>query len=246
MPTTPKKTMSKNPTTKTAPHATQAEHAALARAETKIHALLHRGEDAAWKAGRAFDALARAGLHHAAGFATLEEYAEARFPQGYRTLKRCRRVALAFRSATVIKYGTTKLDVALSYIALTPEHERASEIPSLVFRVPDKSGKKAIEVAFAKATVTQIERAIQLAKAKPTASDDVLHARAKRVRNELQTLVAAPKGTRRHAPAVRSHVTDDRGLRVDVVGVDLDDLERVGKALIAMGNRLRATRKAAA
>src|SRR5262245_236639 len=103
---------------------TAADRRALHRIEKFLDEHLGRGEELAWTIGRRFDEIARRGLHHAAGFATLEEYGERRFPQGYRTLKRYRRVAIAFTRATVRKHGVSKLELALTYIALTPEDER--------------------------------------------------------------------------------------------------------------------------
>jgi hypothetical protein len=114
-------------------------------------------------------------------------------------------------------------------IGLTPEHERPAEIPRLGIRVP--YGSEFSIVPFEKATTTDLERAIALASGKPTAHDDVHQKSAKKLSSVLQAIVAAPKGTRRHAPVVRVHVTDDKHLRIDVIGIDQDDLARVARAL---------------
>ena len=90
-------------------------------------------------------------------------------------------------------------------------------------------------------------RAIEHAKARPTPHDDVTQARLKRARAALQARSAAPTGHARHAPLVRTHLTDVHQPRYDLVGIDADDLERVGQALIEAARVLRpATRGARA
>lgn len=215
-----------------------AERKKLDALETRIHAMLDRGEALAWDVGKAFDAIARGGMHLDAGYPTLEAYADDRFEEGYRTLKRDRRVALAFARRTVVKYGTTKLDLALTYMAATPEHERAAEIDRLAIRLP--VGKKLASVPFGKASVSQLEKAIKHRAALPTAHDDAKEARAKRRAHALQRAVAAPRGKHEHAPLVRAHVTDDGHLRFDVVGIDESDLGRVARALLAQARATEA------
>lgn len=208
-----------------------AERKKLDALEKRIHAMLDRGESLAWDVGKAFDEIARGGMHLDAGYPTLEAYADDRFEEGYRTLKRDRRVALAFAKRTVVKYGTTKLDLALTYMSATPEHERAAEVDRLEVAVP--VGTKLASVPFGKASVSQLEKAIKHATALPTAHDDAKQARAKRRAHALQRAVAAPKGTHSHAPLVRAHVAEDGQLRFDVVGIDEADLARVARALLA-------------
>ncbi|MEI8255811.1 MAG: hypothetical protein WCJ30_09075, partial [Deltaproteobacteria bacterium] len=101
---------------------------ALARMEARLRKLLARGESVGYEIGLAFGEIARAMDYRDAGFATLEEYANARFPQGYTTLKRYRTVASVFAKRLVLKHGMTKLSLGLEYIALTPEHERPSDL----------------------------------------------------------------------------------------------------------------------
>lgn len=135
---------------------TRTERATLARLERRIEARLEAGEGAAWDVGMLFDGIARGALHHAAGYETLEAYADARFPRyGYRTLRRYRRVALAFTRGAVRKHGLLKLELGLRYIELTPASERAAEIPRLVVRVPANG-----LIPFARASARQLEDAI--------------------------------------------------------------------------------------
>jgi hypothetical protein len=219
---------------------TKAERAALFKRETLLRELLRDGEHSAWRAGIEFDGLARSGLHHLA-FATLREYADARFVQGFRTLQRYRRVALAFTEEIVGAHGVAKLDAGLRYIVLTPEHEQPRDLLRLGIRVPGVGGVQV--VPFAKATVSDLERAIKALKSKDGAHDDAHHARAKQINAHVQAAVAAPRGSKHHAPRTRTHVTDDKTFRIDVLAIDLDDLERVAGALGAVSKKLAKKRR---
>ncbi len=208
----------------------------LKRMETRIVALLDTSEGANYEAGKRFDAIARAMLYRDAGFETLEDYANARFNQGYRTLRRYRRVANAFAKRIVIAHGMTKLDLALRYIAITPEDERPMDVLSMQF--PTTHGKNPVTVRLAKASERDLETAIDIAQSKPTSHDTVKEARAKRIRDRFQRAVAAPKGKATHAPLVRAHVHDETGkVRIDLVGIDEHDLVRVLRAALAEARR---------
>ena len=218
--------------------ATASERADLARLEARLRVLLARGEGSAWEVGRVFDDVASRGLHHAAGFATLAAYADARFAQGYTTLKRNRRVAMAFTKRTTVRHGVTKLHLGLLYIDATPEHERPAEIPRLEVRVPGRGGQ-VVAKPFADCSTHELERAIEAALAKPRETDDPATAKAKRVQADLQAAVAAPKGTHQHAPSVRAYPHPDHHgeLQFDLRAVDLRDAPRVAKALLTAAKK---------
>jgi hypothetical protein len=220
----------------TAPPNKQALLDQLARLEARIHALLDKDEADAYDAGKHFDQIVRGMLYVEAGFPTAEAYADARFEQGYRTLRRYRRVANKFAKRVVVKHGTTKLDLALRYIEITPEDERPMDVLTMEF--PTTRGPSPKTVPFAKATQRDLERAIEIALAKPTAKDGPKEARAKALRDRFQRAVAAPKGVSRHAPLVRAHVNHGTGkVRVDIVGIDEDDLVRVLRAALALARK---------
>jgi hypothetical protein len=211
--------------------ATLAERRALGKLEARVIARLTKSEEDQWRAGRDFDRIATKGLHHAGGFATLEAYADARFKQGYSTLARYRLVSGIFSLATTRKHGMTRLALGLAYIGATPEHERPRDLLRLVVRVPD--GARVVKVPFAKASKAQLEKAVSHENGKPHAADDAVTKRAKRVVAKLQPLVAAPKGATHHAPKIRAYASPNERdkLRIDVVGIDEDDLARVLRAL---------------
>ena len=217
----------------------------LVRVETRMRALLARGEATAWDVGRLIDEVATRGLHHAEKFTTLEEWADARFLQGWATLKRYRRVAKAFTRATTKKHGTWKLALGLQYIEATPEHEKPGEIPRLVVRVPTKSGKAMDPIPFAACKPKDLERAIEAALAKPDAYDGVAEANAKRARTEAQAAVASPRDQHLHAPLVRAHPHPEHPelVRYDVVGIDEQDLGRVARALVAIAAKREKSRR---
>ncbi len=135
-------------------------------------------------------------------------------------------------------HAVNKLDLGLSYIALTPEDEKPHDLLRLEIRVPVQGG--VVAIPFSKVTPSQLEKAIELAQGKPTAHDGAAAARAKEIAPILQAAVAAPKGTHFHAPRTKVHPhADDRGkFRVSVNGIDLEDLPRVGIALAKVGRVL--------
>ena len=65
-------------------------------------------------AGRLIDQIGTSGVHLDAGYASLDIYLDERFPQGYSTLRRYRRISGTFDEATVVKYGTSKLEAGLT------------------------------------------------------------------------------------------------------------------------------------
>ena len=93
-----------------------AERKKLDSLEKRIHAMLDRGESLSWDVGKAFDEIARSGMHLDAGYPSLEAYADDRFEEGYRTLKRDRRVALAFSKRTVVKHGLRNALIPLTTV----------------------------------------------------------------------------------------------------------------------------------
>jgi hypothetical protein len=214
------------------------EKRTLARMEGKLRGELAKGEALAHRIGSTFDAIARSQLYRHA-FPTLRAYAEATFAQGYTTLWRYRRVAVRFSAREVKLHGTNKLSLGLDYIALTPEQERPRELFSLGIRVP--AGKGVRVVAFRDAQVQEIKAAIDRLE-NPRAAEKTDDARAVKKRAALQSLLDPPKGSKRHAPKARAYETDDDTIRYDVVGVDEDDLDRVGRALIALGRTRKTAR----
>jgi hypothetical protein len=219
---------------------TEAEaRAVLARTEKTMRALLRQGERTAWTIGRIFDELARARLHRSAGFDSLARYADTRFVEGFRTLKRYRRVATAFAEATVERHGVTKLDLGLTYANVTGRHGGPADVLGLVIHVPAKGTEEARKVPFVRVTAGELARAVLHAKKIPEHADGFAGLCAKRRRVELQALVAAPPGSHVPAPTVRSRTTHLGLVRFDLVGIDMDDLERVGRALIAMARKQR-------
>ncbi|MEI8257330.1 MAG: hypothetical protein WCJ30_16775 [Deltaproteobacteria bacterium] len=216
----------------------------LATLEKQVERSLVRGESAAWDAGHHFDVIAKEMLYSKAPLnLTLEQYAEKRFPQGYSTLKRYRRIATAFTRATTRKHGVTKLYAGLLYMDLLPDHHRPLELLRLVIPVVRAGSHRPVMVPFVQATSTEIDASAQQARTRPSAHDDVREARLKRARNALQASVAAPKGTMQHAPGVRAHESDAGKLRFDVIAIDLEDLERVGLALVEYGRKHATARR---
>src|SRR5262245_33176231 len=106
------------------------EHRTLSKMEEDLTALLAKGEKLAWETGRAFDERARSKLYQHK-YASLVDYADARFAQGYTTLWRYRRVATRFEKDTVVKHGVSKLLLGLEYMEWTPEDERTDDLLSL-------------------------------------------------------------------------------------------------------------------
>jgi hypothetical protein len=202
--------------------------------EEKIEEHLRRNERGAWQVGRLVDQIATTDVHLDAGYPSLDIYIDERFQQGYSTLRRYRRVSVAFEEATVIKYGISKLDAGLTYLDAVGLKSNPKALLSLDIKVPTDGEKRTIRlVPFAKATNTQIQRAIVAAHADPENTDDHAIRLARQWQMSIQAAVAAPKGTFRHAPMVRvkPHPDKEGAARVDVIGIDLDDLTRVGKAL---------------
>jgi hypothetical protein len=225
--------------------ATRDEAARLRDIEADITRDLRKGEKLAYANGRRVDDIMTNGLHHGAGFATLEAYLEKRFPQGARTLLRYRRVALKFEEATVHKHGATKLDLGLTYIGHTPEEEQARDIPMLLVRVPDAKTKVIARVPFADCSTQSLERAIDAAKKKkPAPTDTPEEKRALKLAAELEKRTASPKGKRILAPRVRARATEGGEPRFDLLGVALSDIERVATEMLAFARARGAKRSA--
>jgi hypothetical protein len=205
----------------------------LSMIEAKITDHLRRSERGAWQVGKLVDEIATSGVHIEAGYASLDIYLDARFPQGFSTLRRYRRVANAFDEATVVKHGTSKLDAGLTYLDAIGKTDPKALL-QLDIKVPGDGVRRVnADVPFAKATNSEIQRAIVAAHAKPENAADEEHRVAREWQQSIQAAVAAPMGTFRHAPIVRvkPHPDKEGMSRIDVIGIDLDDLTRVGKAL---------------
>ena len=206
----------------------------LAIMETKIVEQLRRNERGAWQVGQLIDRIATTGVHLDAGFASLDTYLDERFPQGYSTLRRYRRVSIAYDEASVVRHGISKLDAGLSYLDAVGLSSDPNALLALDIKVPgDGVSRTDSLVPFSKATNSEIQRAIVAARAVPENADDQAQRLAREWQLSIQAAVAAPKGTFRHAPIVRvkPHPDKEGAARVDVIGIDLDDLTRVGKAL---------------
>jgi hypothetical protein len=203
--------------------------------EAKITEQLRRNERGAWQVGKLIDQIATTALHIDAGYASLDIYLDQRFPQGYSTLRRYRRIAGTFDEPTVVKHGTSKLEAGLIYLeAAAPKDTDPRTLLSLDIKVPGDGAKRVTTlIPFSKATNAEIQRAIAAARAEPENAADPQHRLAREWQIALQAAVAAPPGTFRHAPLVRvkPHPDKEGAARVDVIGIDLDDLTRVGKAL---------------
>jgi hypothetical protein len=212
---------------------------ALAKIEARIRSLLRGAEDHAWQVGRLVDKIATEQLHVAAGHTSLDQYLDGRFSQGYSTLRRFRRVALAFERDTVRKHGATKLDAGLRYLSATKgKAAPPTDVLAMTVRVPtDGASKQLATVAFRDATPTQLEAAIAAARARPEPHDEETLRAAKRIQSQVQVAVAAPEGTYRHAPLVRvkPHPTNAGQVRIDLLGIDGDDLDRIAEALLPLG-----------
>lgn len=206
--------------------------ALLSKIEVKITAMLHRAEALAWQIGHEVDRIATEGLHLAEGYASLDAYLDARFPQGKTQLRVYRRVALAFEEASAKKHGVSKLDAGLTYLDAIGKSAEPRSLLSLIIKVPT-DGKRVEGIPFAKATYTDLQRAIAAARLRPEKHDAAAVRAAKRAEALLQLAVAAPAGTYRHAPRVRVRPNPNGkgGLRIDVMGIDGDDVKRIGEAL---------------
>ncbi len=203
--------------------------------EAKINEQLRRNERGAWQVGKLIDHIATTGLHLEAGYPSLDIYLDRHFPQGYSTLRRYRRIAGTFDEATVVKHGTSKLEAGLTYLeAVTPKDTDPRTLLSLDIKVPGDGARRVTTlIPFSKASNAEIQRAIAAARAEPENAADPEQRLAREWQIALQAAVAAPPGTFRHAPLVRvkPHPDKEGAARVDVIGIDLDDLTRVGKAL---------------
>ncbi len=210
----------------------RAAGAELAKIEDSITTMLHRAEALAWKIGGQVDRIATEGLHLAKGYASLDTYLDARFPQGKTQLRVYRRVAIAFEEANVKKHGVSKLDVGLRYLEAIGKSAEPRHLLTLNIKVPT-DGKRFESIPFPRATYTELQRAVSAARLRPEPEDAATAKAAKRVEALLQLAVAAPTGTYRHAPRVRVRPNPNGkgGLRIDVLGIDGDDMKRIGDAL---------------
>jgi len=212
----------------------------LRASEERLKKLLASNEANAYASGHLFDEIARSGLYREVGFSSLDSYANARFTQGYRTLRRYRRVALAFAEATVVKHGATKLDLGLTYLGALGKRAKPAALLGMDIVVPDDN-QRTRNVPFASITYDELMRAVSAVSLVPHHDDPRLDRLAAEWQTTFQTAVAAPKGECRHAPIVRVRLYPKQAgvVRVDVLGIDLDDVARVAKALAREGARAK-------
>ena len=142
------------------------------------------------------------------------------------------RVALAFDEQSVKRHGVSKLDVGLSYLDAVGQTKDPRSLLTLMIRVPTDRNREDL-VPFARTTLTNLQRAVAAARARPEKEDGATLKAAKRMQSLLQLAVAAPTGTHRHAPTVRvkPNPNGKGDLRIDVLSIDGDDLGRIGEAL---------------
>lgn len=136
--------------------ATKSQLRRLSALEKRIRKRLRDGDANAWEIGKDFDRIAKRRLHRVTPERTLAAWADARYPNhGYRTLSRYRRIAKSFAKSTARRHGTTKLDLGLTYLDLTPANERPAELIRLEIEVPGKGF-----IPFTEITVADLDRAV--------------------------------------------------------------------------------------
>ena len=151
---------STKPARKKVPDALNREdaRAALDRATRNLKALCRSQYANAWKIGRALLQVSELNLHHARGFATLDDYAAKRLDLSRDTTFQYMRVAEAFSESVVATFGPERLDRGLRYIAATPESETPAELPTLKVRTRTADGAVR-EKDFAEASIDEIRAA---------------------------------------------------------------------------------------
>ncbi len=130
---------------------------ALARETTALVALRKRAEDNGWEIGRRLNQIAELGLHIAAGYKTIADYASDEIGIGRTRVFQWMKIAGAYSQRVAHAYSLDKLERALRYIDATPEDETPADVPKLQVRVP--AGKRVVRKPFAKATIRELEAA---------------------------------------------------------------------------------------
>jgi hypothetical protein len=133
---------------------------ALARTTRRIDSLRRDVDRNAWRIGHLLAEASELGLHRAAGFASVEAYAEDKFSFSRTASFQYMRVARAFTEGATTRFGVEKLDRGLAYIAKTPEHEAPADVPTLHVRVPTDDGG-VVEKPFADVTVRELRLGAQ-------------------------------------------------------------------------------------
>jgi hypothetical protein len=111
-----------------------------------------------WQIGRRLNQIAELELHVAAGFTTIQDYAEQAAGIASSKTFACMRVAAAFTEEAAAAFGIDKLEQGLVYIGRTPEDETPKDIPKLKVRVPAANGE-VVEKPFAKTTFRELRAA---------------------------------------------------------------------------------------
>jgi hypothetical protein len=102
---------------------------ALARETTALVALRRRSEHNGWEIGRRLNQIAELGLHTAAGYKTIEDYAGDEIGIGRTRVFQWMKIADAYTERVARAFSLDKLERALRYIDATPEDEEEVRPP---------------------------------------------------------------------------------------------------------------------
>jgi hypothetical protein len=211
---------------------------ALARSTKKLRALGGELRARQYAMGKELLLVQELRLHLAGGFARLEDYAQKELGLSKDLAFKYMRVADAYTAKMVIAAGVEKLDEMLSYMALTPEEEKARDVATLRVKVPDEGGRL-IEMPFTETTVADLRAAnAHQREERDTERDrssipDSVAARAVKANRALDDEVgkkAAPLANLRLEPTGAGEIF------VQVTGVPLS---RAAKAFRALAAALR-------
>ncbi len=191
-----------------------------------------------WQIGRRLNQIAELELHVAAGFTTIQDYAERAAGIASSKTFSCMRVAEAFSEEAAAAFGIDKLEQGLVYIGRTPEDEKPKDVPKLMVRIPVDGGD-VVEKPFAETTFRELRAASKnegelhpKGKKRPVAPEVAAHqaalARAAHVLHRALGAHVAP-----HASVSGRSV--DGVIVIDIRGVPLVD---AAKALAAISTAL--------
>jgi hypothetical protein len=212
---------------------------ALARTTKQIQKLQKNVDRNAWEIGHLLSQASELGLAKAAGFASVEAYADATFSFSHSATFQYVRVARAFSQAATTRYGVEKLDRGLLYIAKTPENELPKDLPTLKIRVPTEDGG-VVKKPFADVTANELRLGAQHeakvhGTGKKSKQDVLLEPHAGAVARANRTLDAAVGKSNAALADVSIHARDGLVL-VDVRNVPLTDAPA---ALAAIAKELK-------
>jgi hypothetical protein len=131
---------------------------ALARETSALKQLAVGARRDDWQIGKRLSQIAELGLHRAAGFTTIDDYAEKELALARTKTFQFMRVAAAFSQAMVVAHGMDKLEAVLGYFKATPEDDGPADVPDLKVPVADAKGRLHDE-PFADVTVREIAAA---------------------------------------------------------------------------------------